>query len=180
MIKKLKKDLYIFILIAILLFGFALRIYNYNWDNDHYLHPDERYNALTAVNIKMPRDLSEYLDPQKSPLSPYNTDYKAYIYGTLPLFLTKILAVQLDMDTYGDIHEVGRVISAVFDTGTILLVYVIAREFLNKRHSLIAALFYTLTVLAIQFSHFFTVESFLVFFTALTLKMLLRLLHAQG
>src|SRR3990167_11532246 len=180
MISKLRKDLYIFVLIIILLCGFALRIYNYNWDNDHYLHPDERYNALTAVNIKMPKDLSEYLDPEKSPFSPYNTDYKAYVYGTLPLFLTKILSVQLDMDVYGNIHEVGRIISSIFDTGTILLVYLITREFLNKRYSLIAALFYTLTVLAIQFSHFFTVESFLVFFTALTLKMLLRLLHTQG
>ena len=180
MITKLRKDFYIFALILILLCGFALRIYNYNWDNDHYLHPDERYNALTAVNIKMPKDLSEYLDPEKSPFSPYNTDYKAYVYGTLPLFLTKILSVQLDMDVYGNIHEVGRIISSIFDTGTILLVYLITREFLNKRYSLIAALFYALTVLAIQFSHFFTVESFLVFFTALTLKMLLRLLHAQG
>ena len=157
-----------------------MRIYGMNWDNNHYLHPDERYMAMVVTGVEWPESFGEYLNPEESQLSPYNRDYGAYIYGTFPLFLTKAVAGVFDMDVYGEVHKVGRTLSAVFDTGSILLVYFIAKEIFSKKTGLISAFFYAITVQVIQQSHFFTVDAFLIFWILLTFKMLLGYLKKEA
>jgi len=83
-------------LLAILLLGSAFRFYNINWDQDTYhIHPDERHTTMVVTRLQWPASLAEYFDTSHSPLNARNMD-TVYFYGTLPLFLTKAVAGQLD------------------------------------------------------------------------------------
>lgn len=61
-------------------------------------------------------------------------------------------------------QEIGRVLSAIFDVFTILLVFELGRVLYTKRLGLLAAALMSVSVLNIQYSHFFGSETFLVFF----------------
>jgi YYY domain-containing protein len=167
-------------LLAILLMAAAFRFFNVNWDKGTYhIHPDERNTAMVAVDIEWPRTLAEYFDTSHSPLNPANRE-KAYFYGTLPLFLTKFAAIKLHMDTYDQIHLVGRVLSGLFDLGSVLLVFFLARRLFDWRVGLLAAFLLALAVLDIQGSHYFAADTFLTFFVTLTLWFIVDLAEGKG
>ena len=84
---------------------------------------------------------------------------------------------------YDEIHLVGRQLSALMDLGTVLVVYLIAtRLYRNRRLALLAAAFAAFSVLPIQLSHYFTVDTFTNFFGMLAFYFaaLLLTLHACG
>jgi YYY domain-containing protein len=189
-------------LIAILVIGSAFRFYNVNWDKGTYhIHPDERNTTMVITAIQWPASLGEYFDTSHSPLNPRNVDM-AYFYGTLPLFLTKFVASQLDTlqvsyaatrpdpdeylathpspTGYDQIHLVGRVLSALFDLGTVLLLFFLARRLFDWRVGLAASFLLALTVLDIQGSHYFAVDTFLTFFVALTIWYTLDVVEGKG
>jgi hypothetical protein len=163
-------------LFGIVLFGGWLRLSHSNWDRGQHLHPDERYLTQVATSIKWPSSPWQYFDVRDSPLSPYRTQPgQSYLYGQLPLFAGKLVATAAGQDDYAHLNIVGRRLSAVLDTGSIVLVFLLALvlfEELGRRVSvvggLVAASLYAVTVTVIQASHFFTVESWLVFFSLLT------------
>jgi len=159
------------LLLFILLLAFFLRTYNLNWDDGHHLHPDERFLTMVSNTIKLPSSLPEYFNTDSSPLNPYNyPNYQFFVYGTFPIFLTKTLAVIFNMDTYQTFTLLGRFLSAFADTVTVFLIYLLAKDLWprKKKAILIAPLFYALSVLPIQLSHFFTVDVFLNLFLLLT------------
>jgi hypothetical protein len=172
---------------VVLAVGGWLRLSGANWDAGNHLHPDERYLSIVADNLEWPHSVGAYLDVHTSPLSPYNTEPgRDYVYGTFPLFATKLVAAALNRDDYDHLNLVGRRLSALLDLGTIILVFLIARLVLGNRSDpaperirasiggLIAAAAYALTVTSIQFSHFGTTDSWLVFFGTLTFYFALR------
>jgi YYY domain-containing protein len=189
-------------LLAILVVGGAFRFYNVNWDKGTYhIHPDERSTTMVITAIRWPSSLAQYFDTSHSPLNPRNAD-TVYFYGTLPLFLTKFVATQLDeilttlaktnlplagwaatvpnLTGYDQIHLVGRVLSALFDLGTVLLLFFLARRLFDWRVGLVAALLLALAVLDIQGSHYFTVDTFLAFFVVLTMWFVLDVAEGKG
>jgi hypothetical protein len=137
-------------LAAILVLGAAFRFYNVNWNEDtYYIHPDERHTTVVVTAIEWPESLIEYLDTSHSSLNLPNNN-TVYFYSTLPLFLTKYVATQaealtgsildaqadpeetapmrLSLTSYDRIHLVGRVLSALFDLGSVLLLFFLARR----------------------------------------------------
>jgi hypothetical protein len=156
--------------------GLLLRLAWRSWDDGTHLHPDERYMSIVADNVRWPGSVGEYFDVEESPLSPYNTEPgRSYLYGEFPLFATKLVATIFGREGYGDLYLVGRAVSAVVDALSIVLVFVLARMLLSgvrgarrDAGALLAAAFYACAVTAIQHAHFFTVESWLVFFTLVT------------
>ena len=180
-------------LVAIVALGAALRLYNVNWDKDTYhIHPDERNTAMVVTAIQWPSGLGEYFDTSRSLLNPGNVD-RTYFYGTLPLFVTKFVAMQLDQalnrtedfgsprfTDYDQIHLVGRVLSALFDLGSVVVLFFLARRLFDWRVGLIASFLLALAVLNIQGSHYFAVDTFLTFFVTLTLWFTLDLAEGKG
>ncbi len=160
-------------LVVILALGAALRLTGNDWDRGAHLHPDERYLSIVSDHLEWPSSMSEYFDVGRSRLSPYNTEPgQAYVYGQLPLSVTKGLAVLVGRDNYGELHLVGRRVSAILDVASIALVFLIGSSLLAPFGrgtavwgAVLAAALYALSALAIQFSHFFTAESWLVFGT---------------
>lgn len=77
-------------------------------------------------------------------------------------------------------QTVGRVISAIFDVLTILLLFELARVLFNKRVGLLAAALLSVTVLNIQYSHFFGSETFLTFFVTAVIYFSVRIWKYGG
>ncbi len=164
------------VFIAIFILAAVLRLTGRDWDQGAHLHPDERYNTMVATAIGWPANFTEYMDPATSPLSPFNSDYKSYIYGTFPLFLTKYVAESYDMGGYDGLHLVGRSLSAIFDLGTLVLVFIAGSKVFSRRVGLYAMALYAVSVLAIQQSHFFTVDNFETFWVMATFTTLVYLI----
>lgn len=153
-------------ILLVFIFALSLRLYGLNWDQGTHLHPDERFLTMVASDIRLPSSISQYFDTQSSPLNPGNySNYQFFVYGTFPLFVTKIFAVIFSLDGYDKIHFVGRILSAFFDAGIVFLLYKLTKKFL-------APILYATTVLPIQLSHFYAVDTFLSFFILLTFYLL--------
>jgi len=146
-------------LFLILLLGAYLRFTGLNWDEGTHLHPDERFLTLVESAIQLPDSISTYLDTAASPLNPYNANYTFFVYGTFPIFLVRYLAEWAGMADYGQVQLVGRAVSASFDLLSLVLLYLLGRRLYGRRVGLLAALFGSLSVLLIQHSHFFVVDS---------------------
>lgn len=156
-------------LIIILIVGAVFRFYGLNWDQNQHLHPDERFLTMVGNAISIPQDISIYLDPGGSTFNPANVGYPFFVYGVLPIVINKILAIGLNTDTYNSFTLQGRFLSALADLLIVLLVYKTV-ELLEKKYNFAssvrywASFFYAISVLPIQLSHFFAVDSFLNLF----------------
>ena len=160
-------------LVAILLLGAAVRLVGVNWDEDQHLHPDERFLTMVETALQLPgtkfipgqlppgcAKWGSYFDTKCSPLNPHNFNFGFFVYGTFPIFLTRLVAEGLSATGYGEVHIVGRVLSALFDLSTVLLIFFIGRRMYGVRAGLLGAFFLALAALDIQQSHFFTVDTF--------------------
>jgi hypothetical protein len=153
-----------FTVLAIFVLALSLRLYGINWDQGTHLHPDERFLTMVANDIHLPSSIGQYFNPSTSPLNPYNyQQFQFYVYGIFPVFITKFLSVLLGLDSYKYLHLVGRVLSSFFDSFNIILLYLIARKTLLLKNKLttLPSFLYATSVLPVQLSHFFTVDTFL-------------------
>jgi len=179
-----------YFLIIILILAFAFRFYGINWDEGHHLHPDERMITMVAEGIHWPKDDKiNFVTPLGSVgvvnpallLSPQNPlNPKFFAYGSLPIYLLKLagnFAGQFNPKyaTYQNLNLVGRLLSILFELGTIIIIYKISKSMLHVTCYMLPALFYALSVLAIQTSHFYVVDVPLTFFITLTLYLLIKL-----
>ena len=166
-ILSLLKDakLTLFLLVAV---GGLLRLYNIDWDQGHYLHPDERL-YINSSNISLPKSLSEFLSLQ-SPLNP-----KMFYYGSFPLYLYKFINVTILPSI--DFTTVSRLTSSIVSILTILLIFFLCRQFFSKKISILAAFIFTFSAGSIQHAHFNTTESMLILL--LTLVSLLSVLMVK-
>jgi YYY domain-containing protein len=204
LLQRLLRPRFGWLLFLVLLAGFVLRLWGINWDQYTHLHPDERFLTMVETDLKVPHSLGQYFDTAESPLNPYNTNRNDFAYGTFPIFLTKITGEVLQhndffplnlikdglakafgsdgqhWNDYAHINLVGRLLSTLFDVGTIYIVFLTGKLLYDRRIGLLAALLLSLTVLHIQLAHFFAVDSFLAFFSALTLYYCIRIVKFGG
>ena len=161
------------LILIIFIIAFLLRIYGLNWDQGNHLHPDERFLTMVSADINLPKNIFEYFNTKISPLNPANKNYDFYAYGTFPLLLTRSIAELLNFTAYNQIFLIGRIISAIFDSITVLLVFLISLKIFKKHKiALLGAFLYSICIFPIQQSHFFTVDSFTVFFFTLTILLM--------
>ncbi|MDO8570413.1 MAG: glycosyltransferase family 39 protein [Candidatus Daviesbacteria bacterium] len=149
------------LLILIIIFGALLRLYNLNWDSGFHLHPDERMITMVADKITL-----------ENP----NPDFFAY--GSFPIYLLKAFGIFVGLfdsqfSNYQSINLVGRFLSALFDLGTLIILYFLGKKLFDKNVGLLSAFFYAIAVLPIQLSHFYAVDTPLTFFIILTLYCLI-------
>lgn len=177
-------------LIALILAAIALRFYGLNWDEGRGLHPDERYIIdyvlVGRIGFDWPPNLDSLLNPAISGLNPRSADpvtgeYREFPYGALPVLVTEAAAGLLSWLTARSwngpdrLHLVGRSLSAILDTVTVLAVFGLGRRVASWRVGLWAAAVALLVPMSIQLAHFFTTDSWLTCFVALAL---LAAIHA--
>jgi len=159
----------------ILLIAALFRFHGMNWDEGRHLHPDERFLSTVTNDLQWPENLGNYFDPNTSTLSPYSLpNMGLYVYGTLPVYIVKWTAILLDRNNYDKITLVGRNLSALFDIATILFLFLIAKRLYGKKVGLLAASLMSLSVMNIQLSHFYTVDTFANLFVVGTIYFVLR------
>jgi hypothetical protein len=165
-------------IVSILLVGFYFRtLVGLNWDEDQHLHPDERFLTMVTDEIKVPDSASTYFNSTKSPLSPYNHPNSGFfVYGTLPIFVTKFIASITNLDGYGRVHLLGRVISSIFDLLSILTVALLGSRLFGRTTGLVAAALFALVPQNLQLSHFYNVENAAGFFVLLSMLLATALL----
>jgi 4-amino-4-deoxy-L-arabinose transferase-like glycosyltransferase len=164
---KFNKDIILLFLIIVL--GAFFRFYNLNWDQGHYLHPDERL-YINASGITFPRNIESFLSVQ-SPLNP-----RMFYYGTFPLYLYKIVNVFL-LPSIG-FPIASRIVSAILSIITIPLIFLLSKQLFSKKISLMATFVFTFAAGLIQHAHFNTTESALTLI--LTLIALLSIYLIKG
>lgn len=152
--------------------GFILRTYNINWDQGFHLHPDERAIVLYTLPLSLPSSLSQFFSIN----SPLNSHFFAY--GNFPLYLLRFSANIASnfnplFGQYQSINLIGRLLSAFFDSLTILVIFIITKKIASVKTALIASFIYSIMVLPIQLSHFYAVDTLLTFFITLTLLRLI-------
>ena len=130
-----------------------------------------------------------------SPLSPLNPHFFAY--GTLPQYLLAAVAHLLawlthvtggrfappDGGTWDDFNHftlVGRALSALFDAGSVLLAGLIGRRLAGRWAGMLAAAFVAVIPFEVQVSHYYAVDTLLLFFVLLTLYACVRLVQAPA
>lgn len=160
----------------ILVGGACFRFFGMSWDGGYLFHPDERHLLVMVNNLSLvwPSDLSVLLTPD----SPWNPGFFAY--GSLPMYLLRVCADLLgylneDFATLMSSYMVGRALSALFDLGTVYLVYRLGRTLYREWVGVLAAALTSMTVLHIQMAHFFTVDTLLTFFIVLAVLLAVQL-----
>lgn len=137
----------------------GLRVYGINWDGGFHLHPDERMLIMVAERIHF----FNQLNPQ------------FFNYGSLPIYLLKIVADLTKRANYQEMLIIGRCLSIIFDLFTIFLLYKIAfLLFKNKSIAFFSSFFYGIAFFPIQNSHFFISDVFLTTFTTLFFLIFLK------
>lgn len=167
-------------ILALVLTGIIYRFTWVNWSLGTNLHPDEYGLTNTITQLQFPKSVSDYFNTRVSPFSPYNhyatsgeiisngPDNRMR-WGQWPIILIRGLAELTGNTGYNELRIMGRYISALLDTLTLLLTYWIGRRLYNHWVGLLGAALSSLAVMQIQQSHFMTVDNYAVFFAALTM-----------
>ena len=196
--------IYDVLLLYVLFMGILFRFVGIRWGDFQYLHPDERFLIWVGSDIQLIstpaevlgtppntannpwrvsptytypdcKDWGGYFDASCSPLNPNNRGHSFYVYGTLPMFVTRYVTQWwYGHSGFNEMTVVGRELSALVDIFSIILVYAIGKRAFKKPVGLLAAAFYAFTVLNIQQSHFFTMDTFFNFFTLLAIYFAVR------
>lgn len=180
--------IYDILFILVLLVAGYLRIAGYNWGEGQHQHPDELFltgvldnlRAKTCVDENVSIDfcptdqqrwmtIGEYFDSSTSTLSPYNRGHGFFVYGNLPMTLTRVVYEIFNADAPVNSKFLARQFSAIADLLTVFILYLIASKLYGRKIGLLAATFSSLAVLQIQQSHFFTADTFVNMFMFLTL-----------
>ena len=143
-----------------LVVAFVLRAYGLDWDRGLYFHPDERRILMVVEALHWPQDVVDLLAPASS-LNP-----RFFAYGSLPIYTLRLLAslAGLWRGVWASMSRfclLGRLLSALLDTLTVLATYILAYKVFNRRVAVLAAWLVALTVLHIQLAHFYTVDTML-------------------
>ena len=155
------------LLIVVLIGAAAFRFMGSNWGELNIQHPDEDFMTSVTYDIAPVQTLGQYFNTATSTLNPYNRGYSFYVYGDLPLILTRYLADWTQQ--LNNVRQFGREISAAMDLLTVALLYFLAKRLYGSRTAILAALFSACAVMEIQQSHFYTSDNFVTFFMLLTL-----------
>lgn len=162
-----KKYAYLILLILASLF---INLYGANWDNLHYLHPDERL-YINASNISLPTNLKEFLSPN-SRLNPH-----MFYYGPFPLYLYKIF--NLIINPTINLLFTSRLLSGIITTLTTVLIYFIGKKVFDEKIGLFSSIAFTFAPGIIQHAHFITTESTLNFLISLIILLCILLVKSK-
>ena len=201
--------IYDVLLLYVLFIGGLFRFVGIQWGDFQYLHPDERFLVWVGADIQpigtSPEVLGAppnsalnpyratfgnaypdcpswggYFDASCSPLNPNNRGHSFYVYGTLPMFVTRYLVQwRYGHSGFNEMTGIGRELSALVDLFSVILVYAIGSRVFRKPVGLLAAAFSAFTVLNIQQSHFFTMDTFSNFFTLVAIYFAVRVSLVQ-
>ncbi|MEZ4593358.1 MAG: phospholipid carrier-dependent glycosyltransferase [Chloroflexota bacterium] len=112
--------------------------------------------------------LAERVGPSLAPLFPEDW-----------LFTRDILN-QAGLVEFRHLTAVSRLLTAIFDLGTVWLVFLLGRQLFSPQVGLLAAAFLAVNVMHIQLAHFFISDPYQTFFTVAALLFLIKAIGHRG
>src|SRR5207245_6884329 len=99
-----------------------LRLYGVDFAQGNNFHPDERQILFHVVQLSWPTSVAQFFNSAASPLNPH-----FFAYGSFPLYLLATVGnilshISPTLANFTTLTLTGRVLNALFDTGTILLI----------------------------------------------------------
>ncbi|MFN8412304.1 MAG: DUF2298 domain-containing protein [Anaerolineales bacterium] len=191
--------LYDVLFICVLLIAGYLRFAGGHWGEGYHQHPDELFLTGVLDNLRahecnepsIPVDacppdqqhwmsISDYFNTQTSTLNPYNRGQAFFVYGNLPMTVTRIAMEISGNDDIGRSKFFARQFSALADLLTVFILYLLVSNLYGRRVGLIAATFSTFAVMQIQQSHFFTSDLFVNLFMFLALWFAVKIVNHKA
>jgi hypothetical protein len=203
-------------LVAILVFGAALRFTGLNWDDYNHYHPDERYISWVATSIEWPTNIHTAFNPNQSSFNPYYwppvknsqgillplAEPRKFAYGHIPIYLgvgaTRLVEIiaptilkissndwlftqdilnSAERIEYHHLTVVARALTALVDTGTVFMIYLIGKRVFGPSVGLLGMAFQAVNVMHIQLAHFFIVDPYLTFFVITAIYFLVTVIQ---
>ncbi len=174
----MKREIWQYIALGIILIiAAAFRWYGQAWDSGYLFHPDERKIVLVAADLHLPSNVLQFFSSD-SPLNP-----KFFAYGSFPIYLLRGLSALAPVghydvpgraDTFVALGLLGRSLSALFDLGTLVLLFLLGRRLYGPTVGLIASACLAVTVLDIQLAHFYAVDTLLTLLVVAVIYFSLR------
>ncbi len=181
-------------LLVILGLSAYFRFTGLSWDDNHHLHPDERFLTIVATELSTVDSPLDYLRTSVSTLNPYNFGETFYVYGNFPMTVTRYAAewatelcaaatgadgqppawCPYTFTAFDGIHIVGRALSALIDLVSVFFTFLIARRLYGAWAGLAAAFLLGVAVMPIQQSHFFTMDNWAAAFTTVAIYAAVR------
>ncbi len=122
-----------------------------------------------------------FFDARCSDWNPHNLNAGHYAYGTMPAFVAKWTGEALNSITgtndytgYDSLPLVWRTLSALYDTITLILVFLTALKLHGQWTGLVAAALYAFAVLPLQIAHFATADAMTAMWVAGTVYFAVR------
>ncbi len=156
------------LLAAVLALAAAVRIIGLRWGRPYSLHVDESFVVSLVWKLDKSWRAHQGLNPHASS------------YGGLPLYSLLFLGWAFKAVTGSmPLLYLGRLISAILSTLTVLAVYGIGSILWDGRTGLLGAAFLSVSVLAVRTAHFYTVDTTMVFWLTVALLMSAWLLRQE-
>ncbi|MFI5179805.1 MAG: DUF2298 domain-containing protein [Thermoanaerobaculia bacterium] len=157
-------------LLGLVLLAFLLRLTGLDFDEGHFFHPDERAIASAVLRLSF---------------HPLHLDPEFFAYGSFPFYVTKAATSSLSLlgrwfQSYDGTILVGRALSVLWGTATVLLLVLVARRRYGEKAGLLSGLLLSLAVLHIQNSHFATNDVALTFLVLSALALFSRFAEEGG
>ena len=182
-------------LLVLALAGY-LRLTGVQWGEGQHQHPDENHFSSVLESLRAhecadpsipieacPEEqkrwisIIDYFNSDTSTLNQYNRGFSFYVYGNLPMTVTRIAAEALGQT---NLRIFGRQVSALADLLAIVFLYLIVSRLYGRPVGLLASLLSALTVMQIQQSHFFTVDLFVNTFAYLAMYFAVLILENRA
>ncbi|GDX39751.1 hypothetical protein LBMAG21_00430 [Armatimonadota bacterium] len=183
-----KKGLVLLALVVI--FGLFLRVEGIRWslpDARHPLatyHPDELINLEAALKVDIPHLQLDTEFYNYGTLYFYMVSFAHTVargWGFIPSTPQSVTALMPEAaPERAALFLVGRSVTAIMGTLTIVAVYFLGRRLYGRRAGLLAALLYAVAPLAVVHAHFLTVDVPATFFVTMVLLWAVRLLEKQN
>lgn len=180
--QKIKRNFFHYLLwLTIIFLLFFTRFFNLNWGLPFPMHPDERNMAVSLIGLTCSKStffVSQFFLFLKGCFNPH-----FYAYGQFPSYLgyliTKIFSFFLRevKEIYSQAVLSLRFISATVSILNFFVLIKLIEIFkIDKEKKIFYSLIFIFTPFFIQFSHFGTTESLLMFFYSLIVLWCLRLM----
>ena len=152
------------LLLALFAFALAVRVHRVRWDDGHFFHPDERAIGFAVERLSF---------------KPLRLNPEFFAYGSFPMYVMRVAATLVTrakplFNGFDEAILVGRLVSAVWGAGTVLLLALAGMRLYDRATGLLAGFFLAASVSHLQNSHFAISDVPLAALVLLTLVLLHR------
>ena len=163
-----KKNLLVFI--VILLTGFLLRAIGADWGFPYFFHPDENHIPFSSYSLFANHSLDPHFYSWPSHLSIYLNSLLYSVFSYLVFHKSIVLTFAEHKFTY---FEYSRIVTALLGTFTIVISYLIGKEF-SVKTGLFCALIVCIFPLYVEHSHYITPDIILTLLLSIVMLFFIK------